>query len=532
MTRLNCTLVLLTTFAVSTCGCSGGKLRNLLSSNEYQTLDELKAEEAGLPGETETQLASADSEKSKSLFRLPGFLGGKDKESAIAPDPFVTASDSESTEETIREYQARIDARLAQKAAQGSNTLADVERQAEQLFQESKAEADQRFSPFADQVAEHVDSAEAVARNVVESSSAAVSEFEAFVAQEKASALNDDGGLLIEPATEKAEAVIAMADESLSEFDRLLQAHENHSSVAPVEQPAPSTDFDSFAGSQMPASEAKDDLADFFGSKATEVVEQSADSDPFAGFAASVAEAEAETEDVWAQLNASEESNVTVADGFPFDTKTSDNAFASADPPSQQLSQPESPFNDRFAEALDQHGFQEDSNPWNSVDAGAQVAMADTEAAFQAESQSPALVIASEQNEDAGLFTEPNGHSDQGAFQSVSQSQAFPSGDSSLNDTSSGLIIPASDSSASGVPFGFEGQTGAVQQISATDLASVPESLATTAAQQPVDLFEDAATTAVQPAPAANGWPRRTWFLILGCVLIAALLFLPERQKR
>jgi len=45
-------------------------------------------------------------------------------------------------------------------------------------------------------------------------------------------------------------------------------------------------------------------------------------------------------------------------------------------------------------------------------------------------------------------------------------------------------------------------------------------------------VVESVASPAVTTAGQAGGWSRRTWFLLIGCVIVALLLFMPDRYNR
>ena len=158
MKRLNHTLLFATVVMVSISGCSGGKLKNLLSRNDYQSLQELDAKQPGLPDSNTTQVVSAKTDDNKSFFQLPGFLKGDDESSVIAPDPFIDSTVPATIDSKVAEYRAKVDERIARQAQAAKTTLADVESQAKDLFEKSKNRIDDPFGAFAESKPEETQS--------------------------------------------------------------------------------------------------------------------------------------------------------------------------------------------------------------------------------------------------------------------------------------------------------------------------------------------------------------------------------------
>ncbi|MEP3479854.1 MAG: hypothetical protein ABJZ55_11450 [Fuerstiella sp.] len=518
MTRRNHTILFATVVMVSISGCSGGKLKNLLSRNDYQSLEELDAGQPGLPDGNKTQVVSAKTDENKSFFRLPGFLKGDDESSVIAPDPFIDSTTSATIDSKVAEYRAKVDERIARQAEAAKTTLADVESQAKDLFEKSKNRIDDPFAAFAESKPEETQSnGEANSTEPQEDTSFA----EMFGEQSKPEMAQP----LIAAATDNPFDTPSPPESEMSEFDKLLQAHQqqtpdtaNQMTIAPAEPKADNI----FAELDQPA-KSQPEATDFFGEEfATNAVAEKASSgDSFDSLMNGQNVAES-ADDIWMQLdnqddtqNGSSMESVFGSD-FPAQEKVTDAAEIS--------------FGEDFQQTASRHGFSENNSTWGSVTA-------------ESNQDQPVTLLAppeEHQFNNAPLVTHVgdgthnlNSASAPASFFPASQSQSAEPVSAPMENQGMGLIIPASDSSDGNRFTDFESQPSKVQQISATQVNPEQNSVAAASIESDMNLFEDADMgPAVQAVKASEGWASKTWFLIIGCVLIAGLLFLPERQKR
>lgn len=515
MKRLNHTLLIATILMGSISGCSSGKLRNLLSRNDYKSLHELEAQESGLPDNNKTQVVSAKTEENKSLFRLPGFLKGDDESSIIAPDPFIdaVAPATATAENKIAAYRARVDERIARQAQAAKTTLADVENQAKDLFEKSKNHVDDTFAAFAETQPEETQPNTQL--NSSESDQG-TSFADLFGEQPKPEVARQ----LIAETTATSFETLSPPESEMSEFDKLLQAHQqqtpptaNQMAITPVE---PKTD-NIFAARDQPVG-SNPEASDFFGQgfATNEVVQQAPSSDSFDSFLNGQNVAES-SDDIWMHLDnqSNSSSNSPPESVFGSDFSAQEQVAAG------------NPFANDFQQTASRHGFSDNNSTWGSL-------------AVESNQDRPVTLLTppeEHQFNNAPLVT----HVDDGThnlsstsasepFFQASQSHSAESESAPMENHGMGLIIPASDSSDNNAFFDFESQPSQVQQISAS---LVNPELNPATIESDMNLFEDVvASPAVQTVNASEGWTRRTWFLILGCVLIAGLLFLPERQKR
>lgn len=519
MKRLNLSILIATMTMVSISGCSGGKLRNLLSRNDYQTLEEQNADQSSVAGNNKTQVVSAETEEDNSFFKLPRFLGGQDNESDIAPDPFITASEPTSSEEQVKAYQARVDERIAQEAQAAGTTLSDVEKQARDLFENGKDDGTDRFSAFAESDTATKDSLVKSDEKREFQNDETTNSFAEIFGQPDPKPRPEAASPLIVEASANPFETTSSPQPELSEFDKLLQAHERHATNTPPEvtiEPGMRTVENVFAEIDRTISE-EPRAEDFFGN---ELASNAFENKAKASFdeIVNAGQDSATANDVWGQIDDATSSGDVFAAASQTDQQTAKTASAA---PSNDV------FGEDFQRTASRHGFTDTANPWGSL---------------STESEQPNALSVVESPSELGtqtppLLTEfdPADHSDvnSDSFFPASQSQQAGSSATASAGQGMGLIIPASDTSESSAFFEFSEQPTAVQQISATQTDSGLTSVASSPLDNNADLFADATVgPAVQAAASSDSWSRRTWFLIIGCVLIAGLLFLPERQKR
>lgn len=532
MKRLNHTLLLATVVMVSVSGCSGGKLRNLLSRNDYQTLEQQNAEQTGLPNEHKTQIASAETQKDKGFFKLPGFLKGEEAESAIAPDPFITASNPAATEDEAAAYRAKVDERIAREANAVKSTLASVEQQAQQLYEKSKASDDNPFSAFAETTPTTEQSVAAKdPQNDVATDDKMDSFAEMFGEQDKPKTA-EVASPLIADTSDNPFAAANASKSDMSEFDKLLHAHEQlapESSMATSDKEGMSADSDFFAEMDKSAKNkpvAQQPAADSFFDDAFASKDSTPNSSSDASFDSFVADTQSPTSnnDIWGQLDSKKQTA---------QVSPSSDVFAAAFDSPSPASTPDMDFDSDFEQTADRHGFSDTASTWGKLSPASG-------------SDQGLTILASPEEErvqEQSMMAELN-PSDFGAPQASGTDPFYPASQSQTVDSTMppsqgqgmGLIIPASDSSSSesNAFFEFNEPSSGVQQISGTQAEAGLAPVASETVENDIDLFAetDAAAVAVQTVEASSGWTRRTWFLLIGCVLIAGLLFLPERQKR
>lgn len=521
MKRLNHTLLFATVVMVSISGCSGGKLRNLLSRNDYQSLQDRDTEQSGFPDDGKTHVVSAETEENKNFFRLPGFLKGEEESTAIAPDPFITAAEPTATEDKVAAYRAKVDERIARQALAAKTTLSDVEKQAKELYENTKDSIDNPFKAFNEnKAAEQNSVASTDSKPDFPEVDQAGSFAEMFGQQTEAEVASP----LIADASSDQFGTTSPPQSEMSEFDKLLQAHQqltpSSSGEEVIAPPEPKSE-NMFAELEKTVT-AQPDASDFFGNEIAnnDSISTSESDNSFDNLMNGNQDSEPAA-DIWRQLDCKTE----VANASqPEDT------FAAEFSNLQQPTETDHPFGEDFQQTASRHGFSNNKSTWGSLS---------TE--LDQDQSLTLLAPPAEQEQDNSLLmthVDTNAHglntaSEPDSFFPASQSQSVGSTSSPLEGQGMGLIIPASDSSDSGGFFDFSDQPSGVQQISATQSNAELTAVTATSLEGGMNLFEEAEIgPAIQTVEVSGGWTRRTWFLILGCVLIAGLLFLPERQKR
>lgn len=517
MKRRNHTLLFATVVMVSISGCSGGKLRNLLSRNDYQSLQELDAQQPGLPNSNKTQVVSAETDENKSIFKLPGFLKGEEESSVIAPDPFIGAAEPIAIDDKVAAYRAKVDERIARQAQAAKTTLTDVENQAKELFEKSKNSIDDPFGAFAKSEPEEP-------QPNIEPKSSATEQEASFADMFGAEPTVEVAQPLIADTTANPFDTASLPESEMSEFDKLLQAHQQQTpdpahqmAVTPTEPKANNV----FAQMDQTVS-SKTDASDFFGNEfaMNDVTENSASEDSFDSLMNEQHVAESH-DDIWGQLDDQDDfANISQTESVLKPTLVAQEHFAAA----------ETDFGEDFQKTASRHGFSNSSSTWGNLSAESNPDQTVTSLVSPDEQQFNNAPLVT--HVDDGTHT-LNSASESDPFFPASQSQLTASTPGAIENQGMGLIIPASDSSDGDAFFDFDNQPFQVQQVSATQVDPQLNTPAAESLEGDINLFEDAAMSpAVQPVADSEGWTRRTWFLIIGCVLIAGLLFLPERQKR
>lgn len=513
-----CTLVVASAI-LATAGCSGAKLRNLISRNDYQSLEELEAADSSFNNSAEEAIAGSDKDRSRFVsdrneleeeeeardgrFSIARLLRRKPAamETEFGEDPFVEPistvvekSAAGSNIEAVSGVQADRFQEALRTADRISASLDDAEKQAEDMFadaeQTGKAAGENAF-------------AEAIAKTaaVDDSSNDSSQSFAEFMARNAARRADSS-----EPQTSKAVVTQEAAPKTAEIFAR-----------SSANTAKGGFDFDTLLEEPIAGANA-DAVADFGGS---ETEDSSTDSylDQMFASAADVSDS-----------------------SFDFDPPAADNEFdngfteVNADAIVQKSAVEEDPF----SLASEKHGFKplNTKDPWaafeNSTATTRDVAWGD-ETASVAKSESEFAWGQSNPTTDFDdVLNSDSFAANDRAFRQVA-STSIVQEDASIRQASApqSLVIPFSEPAASyGGDFAEMGSSGDLMDdpffsaASGEELSEVPTDLETV-----TDGDAEASGNVGGPATIL-GWPTRTWFFILGCAILAILLFLPNRQKQ
>lgn len=499
-------------FSSAITGCSGGRLKNLVSRSDYMTLEEVEKEDAltaereaeadrkafanaekelsGTEGQlvssekadgatgTATDTETVEPETKRSRFSLAGlFRRGEDAESEVTPDPFVPESEKlpKSEFEADSDTATPIVAAKEKAPEQESTTKKTAEASVGNLFEEAVASTE---AQAAEEIEKAISQAEAKAEELPESFG------------EYLKAQRETVDATAESASENAEQAFAELENKATEepaeaFDAILN------NIAETETPP-----------------AKPELSSDLFPSLDEIV-------------------------------AAPESEVTVADaGAPEMPSTADlfeEITSPQDNPSEapldELAFGSEASEDTFSEASEKHGFGKlaKSDPWAAFEESAaqpQAPKIDNKFAW---ANTPA------QNDNASDFDwgteESSGTSTRPQLTQVS-SVEVSSPDTEFMESpfqpkpeNTGLVIP---DDARPTPINFD-----------EDFLGMPAAEESPAFDAPL---EDSAAPAAEPTanaaapaaakPASGGWSTRTWFLVVGCAMVVAMLLLPERKNR
>ena len=93
----------LTATLITSVGCSGSRLRNLISRSDYQSLEDLEAEDEATANRDEstdasfvsqTETTEAEKKERRGLLNLSSLFRRNRDENEIDPDPFVEEPDN------------------------------------------------------------------------------------------------------------------------------------------------------------------------------------------------------------------------------------------------------------------------------------------------------------------------------------------------------------------------------------------------------------------------------------------------------
>ena len=526
--RLNHIILFTTVVMVSISGCSHSKLRNLLGRNEYQSLEERNAQQHDLANSNKTQIVSSETEEANSVFKLPGFLKGEEKSAALAPDPFLDDVDTAAIEDETATYRAKVDERIARQAAEVRESLSDIEEQARQLYEKSKDSADDTFEAFANATSAATSTAQDAAIATKDKLDAVVGDqaisFAELFGQRPETSPAETASAFVTDTTASPSFSSDTPEVEMSEFDKLLHDHQRHTNTQiPEITTGSNTVQNSDIFAELDQSNAKQPrTGNLFGSDFFSHNQSSpADSDTHLTTDNQNIKS---MSDIWAQV-----------DGNNQDTKlnSTNDTLAAVASPTQPASVFES-FEQNFQQAADRHGFS-NSSTWENVATAANqdVTILPPPVKLQhaangrlmVDENHPAMNISDTRHDNLTSAPESS------PFVLGSQSQVVDSTQSTSQGM--GLIIPASESSDDSQFLSFNEQPARIHPVSSTQPKSLQIPAAADRLEDDINLFDEATTSpAVQTLEIAGGWTPRTWFLIIGCVLIAGLLFLPERKKR
>jgi hypothetical protein len=521
--------ILVAGLLIGASGCSGTRLRNLITRSDYMSMEELEAQDAAAEtavaesAESESseklvsseQESSEDDEKSgdekkKSWFSFAALLGRSSDDSELSPDPFVDVEETETDTEKTVAAEANDDSESAETktvAAEAterySATMTTIEDQAEGMFDKlAAAEAEKS-------VKERIKLPEIMP--TTELSESGQQSFADFIANrdgtDTESAPNEVRSTLTKVIADAgqgnpfaAEPAIAAARNAteLSNFDRLMNQNSNAANELSSETPVK----DAFSSKLFP-----------------------------------------ELDQLMTNGNVG-----PAADGQGLDLNASPEATIQ-NPPQPHL-ETLAATEDPFQVASRKHGFDDvqRQDPWaaftrqdgnaaqNISDVAPQESTEPDGFVWRHQSQTPqseALAVNETVLENFETPAPPP------VFQQVSTSDrpARVTGGAQLStDFSAGLTIPTPPAPQPLPSNDFE-------QFAATTTEQVPRTEAPLDFAEPAGTdFEDAFdATLIGASPeartgssviVADGWPMRTWIFLIGFAVVAYLLFAPARQNR
>lgn len=553
-TKTTSLLLAVTVLAVS--GCSGSRLRNMITRSDYKSLEQIEAQDsvkearetadrekaiaAGTAGaEADTKLvaqqndatADADAEepKKRSRLSLAGLLNRDVAEDEISPDPFLVASREENAAPDkpaiVATGNSIGDKTIQQTASKTTTTAAD---QAEQYVSNSTEAANTAAEMFRDIAA--TDAAVKTASNDTPATANAVTtaeesfaDFIAAQAKKSKSEFEQKVAEAAEPVIQKeaaiqaAEALAANPTGSVSAFDELLSATETPRDTAAVKQTAnagPSDDLvpgldellaetsgtafpeDAVTTEKSADTAASPSFDSVFGTSnppAADSESATASTNPFAAEEAAKATAEPVADaDPWAAFRNNQQAVASVTN--------TESAFGANDKQQAQ------PFNWADSSTAEQTKKSESHSPFSNASATkSDSSTASEKSPFTTASASTVTTDAADETSTAGLVIPPV----------ATQQVSFSSSD----DANRGTAFDDSQTD----PFA----TGAATSAGDDLFAQADDELFAAATAG----IATEATVASDPAT-FQGWSTRTWFFLLGCIIVALVLFMPERQKR
>ncbi len=492
------TFLLLASLIVSHVGCSGSRLRNMVGRSEYSSLEEMEEQDADGPLGAQGEAVASDSnnkrtgslvsatreldpaepadpvvkqKQRKGFFDFAKVFNRKSDVEEFAPDPFSEAKTSPEVKTASVVTPTKPPAEKKQVSTEAdkfSSTISAVEKQAETIFEESLAKSESAL--FETEPSVDGDAIETDQKADVQSPENSFADF----VREKADA---------NPVVANTKQDVATA----------FQAASSTKTVA--------TDFDAFLS----------DTAD--------TVEQTVPADTALALFPGLSE---EFDAAFEQRD----------DAGPTETDFADFAgFADGVESTKQTALVES----TFTESAQKHGFDgnKSQDPWAAFGQGQTAAaqrrtVADStkevdsrngfawgSAAESAASNKPVFNLGNAQHQ--GLHESPDP-----TFLRVSSTRSLEPRATVEVSHSMPLMIPGAATSSSQSPA----MPGDPFLSSVPVFEEVDENL-------PAELEVAAAVPTVATAEGGlSQWSRRTWFLLIGCLIVAMLLFMPDRHNR
>ena len=489
---------------ISTVGCSGSRLRNLVSRSDYQSLEDLESEDALAADGNDSTDASfvsesdaqddVDSEKveRRGLLNLSSLFRRNKDNDEIDPDPFVETPVDEASEGEIKTADNRVTPITTQSAKDYVTNAAKSESLAEELFQPEKERSPSENIANNDQELPEIAPARGNSKPVEKS-------FADFIAEQSRKTAEKAEELVAEtaePVIERKKTfdeIVSNATSEVSEFDQMFGAADeaNETSTVDTSSESPSQLFpglDELISAAPKTTEStsttkKPTFDEFFNAEepvATERVVETQASPSFDTIVQNHGFSSVDKKDPWAAFQQSgNRTNASVgqpnaqpsslSDGFDWGTpKTTETRPTAVAATSNVFDESTLVFSEDTTE------------PYTN-----------TPAQYQVEPPRPEFTTTKD---------------------------AVPS----FNDMP--LEIPAADEN---VAMAVEDDIFADSFETAETLSADEEAFQQAGAEGPVE------TTAGAPGLSAmSGFSTRTWFLLFGIVIVAILLFMPERQNQ
>ncbi|MDG2129416.1 MAG: hypothetical protein P8K08_15560 [Fuerstiella sp.] len=519
--------ILIAGMLIGASGCSGTRLRNLITRSDYLSLEELEAQDKAAEtvaaesaqSELGEQLVSSelesseddetpDEEKKKSWFSLAALLGRSSDDSEVSPDPFVDV-DIEEMQETVTavandERKSAITEAAAETTEKFAATMTNMENQAEGIF-DKLAAADRDAETAVD---ERVKLPEITpASGIPKSGQQSFADFIASRDDKRTkSSANEDQSVLSElvanpkeanPFTAEPALAAAKNTDDRSVFDRLLNETSNITDKVAAKTPVK----DDFSSELFPElnelitdgdvgpsfderllKEAALPAADFQDPPQPQFEAQDAAADPFLIAARKHGFDKVQLEDPWAAFTKQDGSDAQDMSDHVLQPVAEPEEFAwgtqSQTPASEMLT-----MNETLPEIFDasppQPVFQQVSSPDRPVrvTGGAQLSTD-----FSAGLTIPTLPA-----------PQPVAYSDFDQFATTTEQTLQTDTPLAFSDSAGGDFENAFDAAL--ISSGPEAKTGS--SVTATD-----------------------------------GWPLRTWIFLAGFAVVAYLLFAPAPQNR
>ena len=231
---------------ISTVGCSGSRLRNLVSRSDYQSLEDLESEDALAADGNDSTDASfvsesdaqddVDSEKveRRGLLNLSSLFRRNKDNDEIDPDPFVETPVDDASEGEIKTADNRVTPITTQSAKDYVTNAAKSESLAEELFQPEKERSPSENITNNDQELPEIAPARGNSKPVEKS-------FADFIAEQSRKTAEKAEELVAEtaePVIERKKTfdeIVSNATSEVSEFDQMFGAADEANETSTVD---------------------------------------------------------------------------------------------------------------------------------------------------------------------------------------------------------------------------------------------------------------------------------------------------------